>query len=181
MQARVRFGFGAGNPLRRSCVSRARNAGESAFWIWRGQPSAEIVRVEGAKWRRECILARSGATLCGERACRLCSNFSTRSNLWSWKLRTGSVTLLRVLKLYYKVASSHLPAPQILRVLKLYYKVASSHLPAPQILRVLKLHYKVASSQLPAPQIAPRTKVVLQSHQFSRLSHLSRLLWRPCS
>ena len=31
MQARVRFGFGAGNPLRRSCVSSAQNAGESAF------------------------------------------------------------------------------------------------------------------------------------------------------
>ena len=95
MQARVRFGFGAGNALRRSCVSRARNAGESAFWppvrrnplrrscvsraryagesaFWlgRGQPSAEIVRVEGAKCRRECVLARSGATLCGDRACR---------------------------------------------------------------------------------------------------------------
>ena len=38
-------------PLRRSCVSRARNAGEIAFWIWRAQPSAEIVRVEGAKCR----------------------------------------------------------------------------------------------------------------------------------
>ena len=44
-----------------------------------------------------------------------------------------------------------LPAPLILRVLKLYYKVASSQLPAPQILHVLKLYYKVASSQLPAP------------------------------
>ena len=43
-------------------------------------------------------------------------------------------------------------------------------LPAPQILRVLKLYYKVASSQLPAPQIAPRTKVVLPSHQFSSSS-----------
>ena len=71
MQARVRCGFGAGNPLRRSCVSNARNAGESAFWIWRGQPSAEIVRVEGAKCRRECVLVRSGATLCGDRACRV--------------------------------------------------------------------------------------------------------------
>ena len=55
----------------------------------------------------------------------------------------------------------------MLHVLKLYYKVASSHLPAPQTLRVLKLYYKVASSQLPAPQIAPRTKVVLQRRQFS--------------
>ena len=35
------------------------------------------------------------------------------------------------------------------------------------MLRVLKLYYKVASSQLPAPQIAPRTKVALQSRQFS--------------
>ena len=43
-------------------------------------------------------------------------------------------------------------------------------LPAPQILRVLHLYYKVASSQLPAPQIAPRTKVVLQSRQFSASS-----------
>ena len=67
--------------------------------------------------------------------------------------------------IYYKVASSHLPAPQILRVLKLYYNFASSHLPAPQILRVLKLYYKVASSQLPAPQIALRTKVVVESRR----------------
>ena len=70
MQARVRFGPVAGNPLRRSCVSTARNAGESAFWPGRGQPSAEIVRVDGAKCRRECVLARSRATLCGDRACR---------------------------------------------------------------------------------------------------------------
>ena len=70
-QARVRFGFGAGNPLRRSwcrgrevqarvhfvsvrrnplrrsCVSRARNAGESAFCLCPAQPSAEIAHVEG--------------------------------------------------------------------------------------------------------------------------------------
>ena len=49
--ARLRFGFGAGNPLRRSRASRARNAGESAFWPCPAQPSAEIVRVEGAKCR----------------------------------------------------------------------------------------------------------------------------------
>ena len=46
-----RFGFVPRNPLRRSRASRARNAGEIAFWIWRAQPSAEIVRVEGAKCR----------------------------------------------------------------------------------------------------------------------------------
>ena len=34
------------------------------------QPSAEIVRVEGAKCRRECDLVLSGATLCGDRRCR---------------------------------------------------------------------------------------------------------------
>ena len=39
-----------------------------------------------------------------------------------------------------------------------------------RLLRVVKLYYKVASSQLPAPQIAPRTKVVLPSHQFSSSS-----------
>ena len=91
MPAGVRFGFVRRNLLQRSCVSNARNAGRSAICPGRGQPSAEIVRVEGAKCRRECDLSRSGATLCGDRACRLCStrNFSTRSNLWSWKLRTG--------------------------------------------------------------------------------------------
>ena len=38
------------------------------------------------------------------------------------------------------------------------------------MLRVLKLHDKVASSQLPALQIAPRTKVALESCQFSASS-----------
>ena len=33
-----------------------------------------------------------------------------------------------------------------------------------------KLYYKVASSQLPAPRLAPRTKVVLESRQFSSSS-----------
>ena len=60
MQARVRFVPCARNPLRRSRVSRARNAGESvicpACAQW--QPSAEIVRVECAKCRRECGLSQ---------------------------------------------------------------------------------------------------------------------------
>ena len=59
---------------------------------------------------------------------------------------------LCVLKLHYKVASSHLPAPQILHVLKLYYKVASSHLPARQILRVPKLYYKGTISAEGSPR-----------------------------
>ena len=64
MQARVRFVRSARNPLRRSCVSSARNAGESAT-------SAEIVRVECAKCRRECDLPAARATFCGDRACRV--------------------------------------------------------------------------------------------------------------
>ena len=56
MQARVRFVSVRRNPLRRSRVSSARNAGESAIWICPAQPSAEIARVEGAKCRRECDL-----------------------------------------------------------------------------------------------------------------------------
>ena len=35
------------------------------------QPSAEIVRVECAKCRRECDLSGVRATLCGDRACRV--------------------------------------------------------------------------------------------------------------
>ena len=84
--------------------------------------------------------------------------------------------------------SSHLPAPQMLRVLQLYYTVASSQLLAARIaprtkscstmspvlrfqlyrlLRVQTLYSKVASSQPPPRQITPRTKVVLESRQFS--------------
>ena len=71
MQARVRFVRSARNPLRRSCVSSARNAGESAICPVRAQPSAEIARVECAKCRRECKVPGARATLCGERACRV--------------------------------------------------------------------------------------------------------------
>ena len=69
-QARVRFVRSARNPLRRSCVSSARNAGESAICRPRAQPSAEIVRVECAS-RRECDAPGARATLCGDRACRV--------------------------------------------------------------------------------------------------------------
>ena len=102
MQARVRFVPVAGNPLRRSCVSNARNARrmrETQARVRfvpvrsnprrdrvrrmremhaRARPSAEIVRVGCAKRRRECDLPRSGATLCGDRACRLCSTTLAR-------------------------------------------------------------------------------------------------------
>ena len=71
MQARVRFAPFPRNPLRRSYVSSARNAGESAICPMCAQPSAEIVRVEWAKCRRECDLSHVRATLCGGRACRV--------------------------------------------------------------------------------------------------------------
>ena len=71
MQARVRFAGCPRNPLRRSCVSSARNAGESAICRLPARPSAEIVRVECAKCRRECDLAAARATLCGDRARRV--------------------------------------------------------------------------------------------------------------
>ena len=50
----------------------------------------------------------------------------------------------------------------MLRVLQLYYTVASSQLLAAQIAPRTKV--------LPALQIAPRTKVVLESRQFSASS-----------
>ena len=59
------------NPLRRSCVLRERNAGESAICPARAQPSAEIARVECAKRRRECELSGARATLCRDRARRV--------------------------------------------------------------------------------------------------------------
>ena len=71
MHARVRFAGCPRNPLRRSCVSSARNAGESAICPVRAQPSTKIVRVECAKCRRECDLPAARATLCGDRASRV--------------------------------------------------------------------------------------------------------------
>ena len=92
MQARVRFAGCARNPLRRSCVSSARNAGESAICRLCAQPSAEIVRVECAKYRRECDLPAVRATLCGDRACRAReSNVELEAENW----RLCSTTLVR--------------------------------------------------------------------------------------
>ena len=70
-QARARFVKLPRNPLRRSCVSSALNAGESAICPMPAQPAAEIVRVERAKCRRERDLSHARATLCGDRACRV--------------------------------------------------------------------------------------------------------------
>ena len=102
---------------------------------------------------------------------------------------------LRVLKLYYKVASSHLPAPQIApctKVLLPSRQFSSSSSPdtprtqvvlpsrqfsssSSRILRVLKLYYQVIV--LPSHQFSsshspdtPRTKGVLPSRQFSSSS-----------
>ena len=70
MRVRLRSRFGTGNPLRRSCVSKARNAGEIAFVFGPARPSAEIVCVEGAKCRWDYVFVRSRATFCEDRACR---------------------------------------------------------------------------------------------------------------
>ena len=70
-QARVRCVRCPRNPLRRSCVSSARNAGERAICPVRAQPSAEIARVERAKRRRECNLPHARATVCRDRARRV--------------------------------------------------------------------------------------------------------------
>ena len=71
MQARVPLVRSARNPLRRSCGSSARNAGESAICPVCARPSAEIVRVECAKCRRDCRSSGPRATLCGDRARRV--------------------------------------------------------------------------------------------------------------
>ena len=95
MQARARFVKLPRNPLRRSCVSSARNAGESAICAISAQASVEIVRVECAKCRRERDLWSDRATLCGDHACRVremqarARFVEQRSKPWRWKLRTG--------------------------------------------------------------------------------------------
>ena len=71
-------------------MSSARNAGESAICPVRAQPSAEIVRVECAKCRRECDLPAARATLCGDRACRG-REMQTRVRLCSTTLVRGAI------------------------------------------------------------------------------------------
>ena len=61
MQARVRFGLVRRSPLRRSCVSSARNAGESAIWICPAQPSVEL---EAENWR-VCSTTVVRGAICG--------------------------------------------------------------------------------------------------------------------
>ena len=82
--------------------------------------------------------------------------------------------------MYYKVASSHLPAPRLVRVLKLYYKVTSSHLPTPQLLRVLQLYYRVASSHLPTPQLL-RVLTLYYQVASSRLLRVLKLSYKVAS
>ena len=75
MQVRVRFGFVWRNPLRRSCASKARNAGEIAFWTGRPTFGGSLVRNVGFGdsalhfWRKSCTkrwLWRLGASLLEE-------------------------------------------------------------------------------------------------------------------
>ena len=86
----------------RACRVREMQArdGESAICPTRAQPSAEIVRVERAKCRRECDLSGARATLCGDRACR------AAGYLGSWKMRTGDL----VVQLQYAEQSVELEA-----------------------------------------------------------------------
>ena len=72
MQARLRF---RSNPDR---ARRTRQMQARVRFVPVAGPSAEIARVECAKRRRECDLVLSGATLCGDRACRLCSTTLVR-------------------------------------------------------------------------------------------------------
>ena len=69
MQVKLCFLISKCNPLRRSCVSSARNAGEIAFFGFEVQPSAEIVRVKCAECRWNCDFRFRSATLCGDSAC----------------------------------------------------------------------------------------------------------------
>ena len=67
MQARVPRVGCPRNPLRRSCVSSARNAGESAIRPVCAQPRRSCV----SKCSRECDASGARATFCGDRACRV--------------------------------------------------------------------------------------------------------------
>ena len=53
------------------CEFLRKSRTKRSFWRLDAQPSAEIVRVECAKCRRECDLSHARATLCGDRACRV--------------------------------------------------------------------------------------------------------------
>ena len=92
------------------------------FAVTKCQPSAEILRVECAKCRRECDLPAARATLCADRACRvremqargvlcsitlvrgaageledenwrLCRPLEYAEYLGSWKMRTGDLVV----------------------------------------------------------------------------------------
>ena len=89
MQARVR----------RSCVSRARNAGESAFWPGPA-PSTRTISAEGCAGPGQNPLSpalraldthdlRRGLPAPNPKRTLACLSRPRRSNLWSWKLRTG--------------------------------------------------------------------------------------------
>ena len=117
MQARVRFAGCARNPLRRSGVSSARNAGESAICRLCTQPSAEITRVECAKCRRECDWPAARATLCGDRACRVremqarvrfagCPRNPLRRSCMSSARNTGESAILAMLPCLTKKGSA---------------------------------------------------------------------------
>ena len=72
------------NPLRRSCASSARNAGESAICPMPAQPSAEIVPLEYTLEYLGSWKMRTGD---------LVVQLQYAEYLWSWKMRTGDLVV----------------------------------------------------------------------------------------
>ena len=60
-----------------------------------------------------------------------------------------------------RVTSSELPAPQLLRVLQLYHKVASAHLPAPHILHASGPHFAHSTRTISAEGCAGSRQIPL--------------------
>ena len=90
-------------------------------------------------------------------------------------------SLIRVLKLYYKVASSQLPAPQIAphtKVVLQSRQFSSSSSPDTPRTKVVLQSRQFSSSSSPE---TPRTKVVLQSRQFSASSSTGCSAYYSCT
>ena len=113
MQARVRLVRCARNPLRRSCASSARNAGESAIESARAQGRTfgngwsvglELVREESDQWRKAWRVERTSlcsfigmvapAFVCMASAIASKSNRLSRISCKRWVVKTDSATLL---------------------------------------------------------------------------------------
>ena len=76
-----------------TCEFLRKSRTKRSFWRLDVQPSAEIVRVECAKCRRECDLSHARATLCGDRACRVREMQARVRFVRRRKLRTGDLVV----------------------------------------------------------------------------------------